>query len=217
MKTNEVEVELRPPGVAHVREAFVTLWGSLGTFWGVSPTTARIFGWLFARSEAAGAEEIMDALELSRGAVSMACRELREWGLVTSERLPGSRRIGYRAESDLEKVTRHVVRIRKQREWDPILENLRDWIPELQEDPSPDAQVLRDRLVALERLVGLADSVVDSFLRGGVVSNLALRHLVRAPNRRAVGPEGSALVEVEEAPRPGLRDVAESSSDDDAT
>ena len=28
--------------VDRVRESFVQLWGSLGTFWGVSPTTARV-------------------------------------------------------------------------------------------------------------------------------------------------------------------------------
>ena len=116
--------ELTPREVAEVRDSFVQLWGSLGTFWGVSPTTARVFGWLFSQAEASDAEEIMSALELSRGAVSMAGRELREWGLVHVEKAPGSRRVLYRAEADLEKVIRHVVEIRKRREWDPILENL---------------------------------------------------------------------------------------------
>ena len=38
-----------------VRDDFVQLWGSLGTFWGVSPTTAKVFGWLFSRREPADA------------------------------------------------------------------------------------------------------------------------------------------------------------------
>ena len=187
--------------VAAVREAFVQLWGSLGTFWGVSPTTARVFGWLFSQRQPVDAQQIMDGLELSRGAVSMACRELREWGLVTTERAAGSRKILYLPETDLEKVVRHVVQIRKRREWDPILENLSEWIPELEADPSEDAAVFGERLRAMEELVALADAMAERFLRGGTVSNLGLKLLVgssiKAPERSrrkrqkgATSPEG---------------------------
>lgn len=168
-----------------VRDDFVQLWGSLGTFWGVSPTTARVFGWLFSRHEPADANEIMDGLELSRGAVSMACRELREWGLVTTETAAGVRRTLYRPVTDLERVVRHVIQIRKRREWDPILENLRKWIPELESDPSPEAAVFAERLRAIETLVDLADTMAERFLSGDTVSNLGLKVLVgQIPGRR---------------------------------
>jgi DNA-binding transcriptional regulator GbsR (MarR family) len=166
-----------------VREAFVELWGSLGTFWGVPPTTARVFGWLLSRNRPADANQIMAALDLSRGAVSMACRELREWGLVHPERVPGSRRVLYQPETDLEAVVRHVVQIRKRREWDPILENLKKWIPELDGDPSPEAAVFRERLRAIEALVGLADATAEQILRGGTVSNFGLKLLVGSSRR----------------------------------
>src|SRR4249920_2628441 len=65
-----------------VREAFVELWARMGAFWGVTPTTARVLGWLLSKDGAQSADDIMDGLGLSRGAVSMAARELREWGLV---------------------------------------------------------------------------------------------------------------------------------------
>ena len=166
-----------------VRESFVQLWGSLGTFWGVPPTTARVFGWLFSRPAPADAEEIMEGLDLSRGAVSMACKELREWGLVTQERAAGSRRVLYVPETDLEKLIRHVVQIRKRREWDPILENLREWIPQLEQDPTEESAVFAERLRAMEELVGLGDSIVERFLSGGTVSNLGLKLLVSASRR----------------------------------
>ncbi len=174
---------------AAVRESFVQLWGSMGTFWGVPPTTARVFGWLFSRSEPADAEEIMSGLELSRGAVSMACKELREWGLITQERVPGARRVLYVPETDLEKLIRHVIQIRKRREWDPILENLREWIPQLEEDPSDEAEIFAERLRSMEELVALGDSIVERFLSGGTVSNLGLKLLVSA------GRKGSAAVD----------------------
>ena len=161
---------------AAIREDFVQLWGSLGTFWGVSPTTARVFGWLLSTTDPADAEQIMNGLELSRASVSVACRELRDWGLVTLEK--HGRRTVYRPETDLERVVRHVVQIRKQREWDPILEHLREWVPQLETDPSREAAVFAERLRAIETLVGLADDVVDRLLRGGTVENLGLKLLV---------------------------------------
>ena len=168
-----------------VRDDFVRLWGSLGTFWGVSPTTARVFGWLFSRREGADAEEIMNALELSRGAVSMSCKELRDWGLLTTERLPGSRRTLYSAERDLEKVVRQVVQIRKQREWDPILENLEAWLPRLESESGDDAEFLAERLRTVEQLVELADTLVERLLKGGTVSNFGLKVLVGGAQRRS--------------------------------
>lgn len=161
-----------------IRSDFVQLWGSLGTFWGVSPTTARVFGWLLSRSEPADAEEIVEGLDMSRGAVSMACRELREWGLVLTERPLGSRRTLYQPETDLEKLVRNVIQIRKRREWDPILEHLREWVPALEADPSDEARVFAERLRAIETLVEVADSVVERFLKGGTVTKLGLKLLV---------------------------------------
>ncbi len=169
-----------PSRVETVRQAFVQLWGSMGPFWGISPTTARVYSWLLSRSETADADEIMHGLEMSRGAVSMACRDLREWHLIFPEKAPGSRRVTYRPAIDLEKVIRNIVEIRKRREWDPILESLREWIPVLEADPAPEAQVFRQRLESLESLIALTDSMVEVFLKGGLLGRVGLKMLVRA-------------------------------------
>lgn len=168
-----------------VRKAFVQLWGSMGPFWGVSPTTARVYGWLISKKDSATADEIMEGLAMSRGAVSMACRELRDWGLLHPEKESGSRQMSYRPETDLEKAMRNIVQARKRREWDPILERLREWIPELESERSAEAQVFRERLKAIESLVGMADSMAESFLKGGMVHSLGLKMLVAAANRKS--------------------------------
>ena len=166
--------------VETVRQAFVQLWGSMGPFWGISPTTARVYSWLLSRAEPAGADEIMHGLEMSRGAVSMACKDLREWHLIFPEKALGSRRVTYRPATDLEKVIRNIVEIRKRREWDPVLESLREWIPRLEADPSTEAAVFRERLESLESLVALTDSMVDAFLKGGLLGRVGLKLLVKA-------------------------------------
>ncbi len=166
--------------VDRVREEFVQLWGALGTFWGVPPTTARVFGWLMSRSEPAHAQEIMAGLELSRGAVSMACRELREWKLIAPERVAGARHVVYRPETDLERVLRNVIQMRKRREWDPIRENMRDWIPALEPDSSPETAVFLHRLRAIDTVMGRADEIAEFLLKGGTVTDFGLKAVLGA-------------------------------------
>ena len=168
-----------------VRKEFVQLWGSMGPFWGVSPASARVYGWLISRKDSATADEIVEGLAMSRGAVSMACRELRDWGLVNLEKESGTRQLSYRPETDLEKAMRNIVQARKRREWDPILQRLREWIPRLEADRSPDAQVFRDRLKGIESLVGMVDSMADSFLKGGMIPSLGLKYLVATAKRKS--------------------------------
>jgi DNA-binding transcriptional regulator GbsR (MarR family) len=172
--------QAEPTDFDAVRQSFIQLWGTMGHFWGISPTTARVYSWLLSRAEPADADEIMRGLEMSRGAVSMACRELREWHLIVVDRTPGSRREVHSPATDLEQVVRNIVSIRKRREWDPILENLREWIPRLEAELSPDAQIFRARLQALEALVAAADSMAEMFLKGGLVSRVGLKMLVSA-------------------------------------
>jgi len=201
-KSSEVET---------VRDAFVQLWGSMGPFWGISPTTARIYSWLLSRAEPADTDEIMQGLEMSRGAVSMACRELREWHLVFAEKAPGSRRVTFRPATDLEKVIRNIVQIRKRREWDPVLESLREWIPRLERDRSPDAAIFRERLEALESLVALTDSMVEVFLKGGMLGRVGLKLLVKAAGGADAGPKEPAAVPAKKQPTERILEEVEES------
>lgn len=188
--------------VDNVRREFVELWGSMAHFWGISPTTARVFSWLYSQSHPADTDEIMEGLGLSRGAVSMACRELRDWGLIFPDREPGSRRVSFRSATDFEKVVRNIVKQRKLREWDPVLERLRDWIPQLMDDDSTDAEHLLERLEALDALVGRIDSLLESFLSGSLVSRIGLKFLAngtppsnKRSNERSGGDAEPVLVE----------------------
>jgi len=167
-----------------VRREFVQLWGSMGPFWGVSPAAARVYGWLISRKDSATSDELMSGLDMSRGAVSMACRELRDWGLLSLEKESGSRQLSYRPETDLERAMKNIVQARKRREWDPILERLREWIPKLEAERSTEAQLFRERLHAIESLVGMVDSMADSFLKGGMIPSLGLKYLVATARKK---------------------------------
>lgn len=167
-----------------VRRAFVEFWGNLGSYWGIPPATARVYAWLLSQPDSCTADALVEELGMSRGAVSMAGRELRDWGLVHLERSPGSRQIVYRPETDLEIAIRNIVQTRKRREWDPLLERLHGWIEDLDGERSAEAEVFRERLRSLEALVGMADSMAESFLKGGMVQKVGLKFLVAAARRR---------------------------------
>ncbi len=168
-----------------VRQEMVQLWGRLGPFWGISPSAARVYAWLLATTESADGRTIADGLDMSRGAVSMACRELQDWGLVDPERVPGSRRICYAPETDLDKAIRSIVRTRKRKEWDPILENVGSWTETLQKERSREAGLVRERLEKIAGMVTVVDSMAKSFLDDRVLPRLGLKALLASAQRAA--------------------------------
>jgi len=168
-----------------VRDEFVQLWGRLGPLWGIPPATARVHAFLLSQPEPVDAESIQVALEMSRGAVSMACRELADWGLVQGERRRGERKLHYHVQDDAAQLIRGIVSRRKRREWDPLLEDVTRWRSALSRERSREAEVLRERLQEIGELVELVDSIAESFLRGGTIPKLGLKGLVALARRKS--------------------------------
>ena len=167
-----------------VRESFLQLWSRLGPLWGIPPSTARVHAWLLSRPEGADAETLSASLGLSRGAVSMACRELVDWGLLSSGRPSGSRRVVFRAQDDLEKAIVGIIRTRKRREWDPLLTAVRDWQIELDGEAGEDAIQLRRLFADIEGVVGMVEAAARAFLQGFVIRKIGLKTLLKAARRK---------------------------------
>jgi DNA-binding transcriptional regulator GbsR (MarR family) len=106
------------------KEKFITTWGSLGTQWGINKTMAQLHALLFISAQPLSTEDIMEALQISRGNVNMNVRELIDWGLVYRVNKTGDRKDYYQAEKDVWKIAKLIVRERKKRELEPIIEVL---------------------------------------------------------------------------------------------
>ncbi|MBL9121170.1 MAG: MarR family transcriptional regulator [Phycisphaerae bacterium] len=106
------------------QDRFISLWGEMGSRWGVPRTMAETHALLFVHGEPLHAEAIMDRLRISRGNVSMTLRTLVEWGIITRHHERGDRREYFRAEQDVWKLFATVARARKRREIDPLVEGL---------------------------------------------------------------------------------------------
>ena len=106
------------------KEKFVQTWGGLGAQWGINKTMAQLHALLFISAEPLSTEDLMTTLQISRGNVNMNVRELIDWGLVQRVNKTGDRKDYYSAEKDIWKVAKLIVRERKKRELEPIIDLL---------------------------------------------------------------------------------------------
>jgi len=107
------------------QDRFIGLWGDMASSWGVPRTMAEIHAMLFVTGGEFNTDEIMARLEISRGNASMTLRTLLEWGIVGRRHRRGDRRDYFWAEQDVWRLFATVLRARKRREIDPLLDALR--------------------------------------------------------------------------------------------
>ncbi|MEV0629630.1 GbsR/MarR family transcriptional regulator [Nonomuraea wenchangensis] len=86
------------------RRAFVTSVGDLLASWNLPHATGRVYGLLLVTEEPASLDAIAAELELSKGAVSTAVRQLDSWGLARVIPQPGSRRLLIEATAGIESL-----------------------------------------------------------------------------------------------------------------
>lgn len=105
-----------------LQDAFISAWQEAGQAWGLPPAMGAVHGVLMSRDRAWSTDEIMEALDISRGNAHMQLKALVEWGVAHSVRQLGSRRIGYVAERDVWRIATAVAQERRKRELRPVLE-----------------------------------------------------------------------------------------------
>ena len=129
-----------------IKENFILHWGEMGSLWGINRTMAQIHALLFITDRPLSANEIMDELQISRGNVSMALRELIAWGIASRVHIKGERREYYTTEKDVWTMFRIIARERKKREVDPTIAVLQDSVAQLKDLPDEQVQYERQQL-----------------------------------------------------------------------
>lgn len=148
--------------LTEAKQKFIQSWGVLGSSWGINRTMAQIHALLLASHNSITTEDIMESLQVSRGNVNMNVRALMDWGLVFKEHKTGDRKEYFRAEKDMYKVAKQIIRNRKEREMDPILATL----AELQkvEGSGEETKEFKNMLKGINQLTGTATSLADKML-----------------------------------------------------
>lgn len=145
------------------RETFITRWGELGPKWGISKTKAQIHALLLISPEQLNVDQIMSALDISRGNACMSLKSLMEWELVYKDCQMGCRKEYYSAEKDMFTVFRRIIIHRKEKELEPLLHMMDDYacIEDRCAQSKEFCQVMSDIRVFAHK----ADATLDSLLK----------------------------------------------------
>jgi DNA-binding transcriptional regulator GbsR (MarR family) len=159
------------PSPETVQLAFADAWGEMGPAWNVTPSVARVHGYLLAQDRLLTEREVREALDMSHRAASIALSELEAWGLV--ERVAEARERGRRGPSatawrpvgDRWRWFQLVTEQRRAREAEPIKPRLEACLAlardaHLTAPDDPEAARLLGWLTDLQEFVGLFDRAV---------------------------------------------------------
>ncbi|WP_317930284.1 GbsR/MarR family transcriptional regulator [Halioxenophilus sp. WMMB6] len=111
-------------------QAFVMHFGEMGSRWGFNRTVGQLLALIVISENPLCADELMAALSISRGNVSMGLKELQSWRLIKPVHTPGDRKEYYAAVGDIWTMGMRVLEERRKREIDPTLSLLRDLLME---------------------------------------------------------------------------------------
>lgn len=145
------------------QQAFILHFGEMGSRWGINRTVGQVYALLYISPRPLNAEQITDALGISRSNTSMAMKELQAWRLVRVQHQPDDRRDYFTTPDDVWEIFRTLVAERRRREIEPTASMLRGALvaPPERGDDAYAATRLAEMLELVELVTGWLDDVGD--------------------------------------------------------
>ncbi|MDZ4201442.1 MAG: MarR family transcriptional regulator [Gallionella sp.] len=145
-----------------VAQRFILHWGEMGSKWGVNRTVSQIHALLYLAGKPMPADEIAETLEVARSNVSNSIKELQNWNLIHVVHVMGDRRDHFATSTDVWELFRTVVSERKEREFDPTINVLRDCLSsgEISKEDAAVQQRIKDTLALMESLSTWGDQML---------------------------------------------------------
>ena len=148
------------------KDKFIQAWGTLGTNWGINRTMAQIHALLLITPAALTTEDIMTELNISRGNANMNLRTLIDWGLAMKTLKAGERKEFFVAEKDMWKVFRQIVKERRKRELEPILDILNELSHLRNGKPTDkDTEAFVDSVEDIRKFASKADNALEKITK----------------------------------------------------
>lgn len=122
-------------GITGASSLFIRRWGEMAASWGIARTMAEIHALLYLSSNPLCTDDVMERLEVSRGSASVNLRQLVNWGLIHRTHRRGDRKEYFEAETDVWQMFETIIRERRRREVQPIVETLERCIEMIKRDP----------------------------------------------------------------------------------
>lgn len=143
---------------------FIHTWGQQGVNWGICRTMAQVHALLLISCKPLCADQIMEELNISRGNANMNIRALMEWGLIYKVPRDGHDRKEYfAAEKQMSVVFKQIVKQRKKKELDPIIDLL-DECEDLKAS-CPESQDFSKLISDLKSFSQKADMALDNLIK----------------------------------------------------
>ena len=141
--------------------------GRVIEFWGFKRNHGRLWAFLYMRREPFSSTELQEALELSKGAVSMITRDLLQWEVVDRSRVSGSQAWHFRARSDFLSMIRNVLSDRELRLIERVEADLAAAARDAKEEDA--SQEVVDRIERMRRLADMVRNALDLFLQSSQI------------------------------------------------
>jgi DNA-binding transcriptional regulator GbsR (MarR family) len=120
--------------ISAAKGLFIRRWGEMAASWGISRTMAEIHAMLFISTEPRCTDDVMEELAVSRGSASINLRQLVNWGLIHRVHRRNDRKEYFEAEHDVWQMFDTIIRERRRREVEPIVETLQRCLNMIHED-----------------------------------------------------------------------------------
>ncbi|RAL22374.1 transcriptional regulator [Lujinxingia litoralis] len=146
-------------------EALVTdAVGDVIEFWGFKRNHGRVWALLYLRRVPMNSSEIQDALELSKGAVSMITRDLELWNVVRRVRQASSSAWHFVAEVEFMQMITQVLEQREGQLISRVATDLKDAGRLAAEHPDVDDETL-ERIERMRRLAAMIQQALAIFAK----------------------------------------------------
>ncbi|HOA74002.1 MAG TPA: ArsR family transcriptional regulator [Phycisphaerae bacterium] len=150
---------------------FIRRWGELSGYWGINRTMAELHALLYISADPLCTDDIMAALQISRGNTSMNLRQLVDWGLISRVHRKGDRKEYFTAETDVWEMFQTIVRERRRREVEPIIETIErcrkmvaEGMSQLSDEQRREAEVYQERLASMDDFLSTVNSLLNMLL-----------------------------------------------------
>ncbi|MGE0547246.1 MAG: GbsR/MarR family transcriptional regulator [Kofleriaceae bacterium] len=149
--------------------------GGLIESWGFKRNMGRLWTVLYLEDHPLSAQELMERLGLSTGAVSMLLTEMQQWGAVKKAWVVGERREHYEAETSIWKMVSRVLRERELHWVKTALESFETASGELAGGRDSRRQLIATRVASLTELARVGAHLLQAVLEGEAIDSLPIK------------------------------------------
>jgi len=153
----------------NARQNFIQGMSRISNFWGFPRAMGAIYGAVYLSPTPLSLDEIVEQVNVTKGAVSTHVRTLERLGMVHKQIRLGDRKDYYNAEADFWKIIKGVLREREKSEFDLALGTVNDSLKMVNQATPDDsdaelAAFYQERMENMQRFFNSLDNIVATML-----------------------------------------------------